>query len=125
MKKFVYYISAIILLASCSYSGVVISENELPEEIFYLSDQIKPYTGRCVMYFTNTEIIKQEMTFKDGKLNGTMLTYHRNGNIKRKGEYKDGLYNGKWELWTQNGKKLYEVHYKKDTLCGNFMLWTV
>jgi antitoxin component YwqK of YwqJK toxin-antitoxin module len=123
MRKIVYYITTLLIFSSCSYSGIVISENELPEEVFYLADQIKPYTGKCVMYYNNTEIIKQEMRFKNGKLNGTLISYYKNGNINRKGEFVKGLYNGKWEQWDENGEKMYEVHYKNDTLCGNFMIW--
>ncbi len=123
MRKIVYYIATLLIFTSCSYSGIVISESELPEEVFYLVDQIKPYTGRCVMYYNNTEIVKQEMTFKDGKLEGTLISYYENGNIKRKGEYANGRYNGKWEQWAENGKKLYEVHYKNDALYGEFMIW--
>ena len=75
------------------------------------------------MYFNNTELIKQEMSFKNGKLNGNYTAYFKNGNIRRKGEYSKGMYNGKWEQWTEEGKKLYEVHYKNDTLCGSFAVW--
>lgn len=123
MRKIVYYIATLLILTSCTFSGIVITESELPEEVFYLSDQIKPYSGKCVMYYKNTEIVKQEMRFNDGKLDGTLISYYKNGNINRKGEYTNGLYNGKWEQWDESGKKLYEVHYKNDTLCGNFMIW--
>ncbi len=123
MKKFIYCIAIIVFFASCFQSGIVISESELPEEIFYLTDQVEPYTGRCVMYYNNTELVKQEMSFKNGKLDGTTISYYRNGSIKRKGEYIDGQYNGKWEQWAENGKKLYEVHYKNDSLFGDFMIW--
>lgn len=123
MKKFIFYIATIIFFASCSSSGIVITENDLPEEIFYLTDHIKPYSGRCLMYYNNSELVKQDMSFKDGKLNGTLFMYYKNGNIKRKGEYFAGHYNGKWEQWAKNGKKLYEVHYKNDTLSGDYMIW--
>jgi len=123
MKKYIVYIASLVIFASCSSSGVVLSEKELPEEIFFLPDQIKPYTGKCVVYFNNSEIVKQEMSFKNGKLEGTLINYYCNGNIKRKGEYSNGLYNGKWEQWAEDGKKLYEVHYQNDTLCGDFLTW--
>jgi len=111
MNKLVYYLIILFFFASCSHSRIVITENELPEEIFYLPDQIKPYTGRCIMHYNNTEIIKQEMVFRNGKLNGEFIAYYK------------GKYNGKWEQWAENGKKLYEVHYKNDTLSGDFMVW--
>ncbi|MBN2524099.1 MAG: toxin-antitoxin system YwqK family antitoxin [Bacteroidales bacterium] len=123
MKKVVYYLMILFFFASCSHKGIVITENELPEEIFYLPDQIKPYTGRCIMHYNNTGIIKQEMTFRNGKLDGEFITYYKDGSINRKGEFIDGRYNGKWEQWAENGKKLYEVHYKNDSLCGDFRIW--
>jgi antitoxin component YwqK of YwqJK toxin-antitoxin module len=123
MKHSVYCLAFLILLASCSRNTVVIRESDLPEEVFYLPDQIKPYSGHCIIHFTNTGLVKQDMTFKDGKLDGVFISYYRNGNVNRKGEFSEGRYHGKWEQWSESGKKLYEVHYRNDTLCGAFNVW--
>jgi antitoxin component YwqK of YwqJK toxin-antitoxin module len=125
MKNTLYVLAIIVILGSCSYSKVVISENDLPEEIFYLPDEVHPYSGKCLIFYPGTEAVKQEMTFKKGILNGTMTTYYQNGNIKIKGEYKNGRLYGKWESWYEGGKKKFEVNYLNDTLNGEYMRWYV
>jgi antitoxin component YwqK of YwqJK toxin-antitoxin module len=123
MKKLLYIVIATLGLASCSNSRVVITEADMPEDMFYLDDEIKPYTGKAIIYFSGTEIIKEELTYKRGILNGEAISYFQNGKIKRRGEYKMGRLTGKWQSWYENGKKKYEVDYTNDTLSGAFTLW--
>lgn len=123
MKHLIYIIIAVIGLASCSNSKVVVTETSLPEDIFYLDDEIKPYTGKAVIYYSGTNIIKEELTYKDGILNGKATSYYKSGEIKRKGEYYWGRYTGKWVSWYENGNRQYEVEYNNDTLCGNYISW--
>lgn len=104
-------------------SRIVVEEGNLPEDVFYLPNQLKPYTGKCVVYYSGTQLFKEEMTFREGILNGIYISYYKNGNIKRKGEYKDGKLNGSWQSWTSDGDKIYEVHYQNDTLSGNYISW--
>jgi antitoxin component YwqK of YwqJK toxin-antitoxin module len=123
MKHLIYIFIVVLGLASCSNSKVVVTEANMPEDIFYLDDEIKPYTGEAVIYFSNTEVVKEELTYKDGILCGEIVSYYPNGEIKRKGEYYMGRLTGKWECWYENGKKQYEVEYNNDTLCGAYIAW--
>lgn len=123
MKQLLYIIIVAIGFASCSHSKVVVTESDLPEDIFYLDDEIKPYTGKAIIYFADTDIIKEQLNYKKGILNGEAISYFRNGNIKRCGAYNMGRLTGKWQSWYENGKKEYEVEYNNDTLCGIFTLW--
>jgi antitoxin component YwqK of YwqJK toxin-antitoxin module len=123
MKNIFYLILLFTGLCSCSQSIVVLNEKQLPEEIFYLPDQIRPYTGKCLIYYSGTNIIKEEMTFKDGILDGPMVSYYKDGSIKRKGEYRNSQFHGKWEYWCIEKKKIYEVNYSNDMLCGEYISW--
>ena len=44
-------------------------------------------------YYENG-IIKEEMSYKDGKLNGIFKEYYENGSLKSKGTFKDGALDG-------------------------------
>ncbi len=123
--KFIYIILVITAFmgASCSSGTVVLSEDDLPENVLYLPNQIKPYTGKAVIYFNNTETIKEVMNFRNGVLHGERIRYYKNGTVKQKGEYKDGCFNGKWIANKLHGERYYEVIYENDTLEGVYISW--
>jgi antitoxin component YwqK of YwqJK toxin-antitoxin module len=102
---------------------VILSEDELPEDIFYLQDEIKPFSGTCYIYFSGTEILKEELNFKEGVLHGSRVSYFKNGQVKREGSYENGRYQGIWRGFNLSGNQLFEVEYKQDTLTGKFISW--
>ena len=112
-----------ILTISCSQNTITLTEEELPEDVFYLDNKITPFSGKCLIYFTESEVIKEELHFKNGIQDGPHISYYKSGEIKRKGTYKDGLMNGTWTMFSETGNKLYEVNYQKDTLTGNYKSW--
>lgn len=123
MKNLTYLLFIILGLNACSQPRVVITDEEIPEEVFYLPDQVKPFSGQCVIYFANSEVIKEEMNYKNGLLHGEMISYYRNGNTRRQGHFLDGKMDGKWDSWYQNGTKRYTACYVNDTLNGEFIEW--
>jgi antitoxin component YwqK of YwqJK toxin-antitoxin module len=106
-------------LISCT-EEIVMTETEIGNDLLYTKDNVRPYTGKCKVVYPNTEMVKEVLTFRKGRLNGDALYYYRNGNIKWKGCYKDGFISGRWEYWDENGKIMYVVNYKNDTLDGEF-----
>jgi antitoxin component YwqK of YwqJK toxin-antitoxin module len=123
MKNLVYTLILIAGLCSCSHSRIVITDSELPEEVFYLNDQIKPFTGVCQIYYTGTKIIKEEMSYEKGILDGAFLSYYPDGSLKRKGTFVNGQMHGKWESWYKNGMKRYIANYSNDELSGEYLEW--
>ncbi|HKI90338.1 MAG TPA: hypothetical protein VKA38_15025 [Draconibacterium sp.] len=123
MKKLIILATLFIGLSSCTKHTVVISESDLKEDIFYLKDEIKPFSGTCLVYYDGTDQVKESLTFKNGILDGKAISYYECGSIKRKGNYKHGRLNGRWESWTEKGKKTYEVNYENDTLNGEATVW--
>jgi antitoxin component YwqK of YwqJK toxin-antitoxin module len=122
MKNLTSILFSMLLVVACS-KQVIITEDQLPEEKFYQSDNTTPYTGKCLVVYKGSDKIKEEMYFRDGVLNGTWTSYFESGKIERKGEFVDGLFNGKWEAWTESGQKIYEVYYKNDSLSGKYLTW--
>jgi antitoxin component YwqK of YwqJK toxin-antitoxin module len=122
MKKLSYFIFFLLVMSSCSHK-ITISEDQLPEDKFYYSDAITPYTGKCIILYKNSEKVKEEMHFKNGVLNGIWISYYPTGEMKQKGEYSNGMFHGKWESWSELGGKLYEVYYQKDSLSGKYITW--
>jgi len=123
MKNLIYFLFILIGFSSCSRSRMVITDEELPDEVFYLSDQIRPFSGVGIIYYTGTKIVKEEMKFEAGILHGPMTSYYSNGSIRRKGVFVNGRMEGKWESWYQDGKRQYMATYSNDTLNGEFVEW--
>jgi antitoxin component YwqK of YwqJK toxin-antitoxin module len=125
MKYLFFYIIPLLafLNISCSQRQIVITEDQVPDDIFYLQDEIHPYTGECVIYYKNTEHLKEVMTFKNGLLDGPRISYYIDGSIKCKGYYSNGNLDGKWRGYDKKGKMIYEVQYRNDTLIGKFISW--
>ncbi|NBC82853.1 MAG: hypothetical protein GVY19_05670 [Bacteroidetes bacterium] len=122
MKKLLLYIvmGSIIGLSSCGKRKITITETELTNDIFYYNGSIYPFSGVCEILYEKSDQAKIIMHFKEGKLNGHVKTFYKNGDVKVKGHYEDGLMSGKWEGWYESGKKAYEVHYKEDSLHGKY-----
>jgi antitoxin component YwqK of YwqJK toxin-antitoxin module len=123
MKNHIIIILCIVGLGACTHTVTIVSEKQLTDDIFYLPDATKPYTGKCIINYKGTHITKELLSFRKGILNGSVIGYYENSKIKRKGEYLDGRFHGKWEYWDIKGNKSYEVNYKNDSLCGEYITW--
>lgn len=123
MKRF-YYIAILfsIISASCSRE-IILTESELTDDVFYVKDQIKPFTGRCIIFYTGTERIKEELNFKKGLLDGKRFSYYSDGSLKTTGVYKKGEMDGLWQGFDKDGNKMFEVEYRKDSLEGRCITW--
>ncbi len=123
MKTLLATLIALVTLSSCTNRRVVITDAEIPEEVFFLKEDIKPYSGTCVTYYYNTENVKEEMRFVDGILHGASVSYYPDGSVKRKGSYNNGKMEGKWESWYPNGTQSYVACFANDSLSGNYTAW--
>jgi antitoxin component YwqK of YwqJK toxin-antitoxin module len=112
----------LISLVSCS-KEIIITEAEIKPDIFYDKEDLKPFTGKCMVLFPDTDLVKQEFHFKKGRLNGEVFAWYKNGKIQWKGYYVKGFITGKWEFWNENGNKVMEAFYEKDTLNGSYVTW--
>lgn len=65
--------------------------------------------GRCLKYELGR--LLEEATYKDGKLEGKMLEYHSNGNVKKEVDYNDGVMHGKFRYYDPDGNLTLEYEY--------------
>ena len=59
--------------------------------------------GKWVAIDLFSNIILEEASYADGQLNGDIISYYENGNVRFKGSYKKGERNGFWEYYFEDG----------------------
>ncbi len=123
MFKFTYTgIILLFFLTSCTDRIITINEDDLPEDIFYYEEEIKPYSGICrIMYESGA--VKEELSFENGILQGPGLSYYPDSTLKRSGFYVNGYLQGKWQYFNKEGKKIMEIHFSNDTMDGYYVSW--
>ncbi|MCM4155198.1 nicotinic acid mononucleotide adenyltransferase [Gramella sp. AN32] len=67
-------------------------------------------------YYYDDGSVKQEGTYKDGKLHGEWVSFDENGEKVALGQYNQGEKDGKWFFWS--GDKLTEVDYKENKVAS-------
>ena len=77
-------------------------------EIWNLNDI--PYSGTYIDYY-NSGKIQNKGTLLNGKLNGELTVYFKNGNKKFISNYKDGILHGVWSDYYPNGVLLSSRKY--------------
>ena len=80
------------------------------------------YTGLITSYY-QTNKIKSEQRYKNGKLEDKSNTWYENGQIKVDMAYKDGKRKGQYLAWHENGQKKIETMYHDDKLNGQYHEW--
>ena len=65
------------------------------------------------MVFYKTGKPKQEKNYKNGYLDGNLISYWENGNIHTKGKYKQNYRIGTWETFDRKGNLIHSEDYKK------------
>ena len=120
MKELLKISLVAVMITSCSCHEVFISEKDLQNDIFYLADQLKPYSGVCFTRFKEKDQIRAKRTYKEGTMNGITVLYYPNGQVNKKGQYRKGKYHGKWEGWYKDGTKSFEIHHNHGKLQGKY-----
>jgi len=116
-----YLLLAFILLSAACSRSVMITESEMRSDLFYASNDYKPFTGNCMVVFSDTSLVKDRFTYKNGILNGETGSWYRSGMLRSKGYYENNLLTGKWEFWDEEGNKVVEANYKNDLLNGMYI----
>lgn len=106
-KKWSPLIGGIIagfLFMALNYRTTV-NENELTykNNLVYVAETDKLFTGISQSYYENSEQLKVSAEYRKGKLNGETTEYYKNGTIKSKVKYKKGLINGKYVYYDERG----------------------
>ena len=54
---------------------------------------------------------KQEKNYKNGSLNGNLISYWENGNVHTRGQYRKNYRVGTWETYDKKGKLVHSEQY--------------
>ncbi|GEL10676.1 MORN repeat variant [Flavobacterium glycines] len=108
MKKFV-------ILVAVLFSGVIFAQEAKPV--------LEPFGKKVkATYFYDNGQVQQVGFFKNGKLEGTWVSYDESGNKTAIAEYKNGKKVGKWFFWTDASEKgfatLSEVDYSDNRIAS-------
>ena len=114
MKRTLFFIIALVFIASLSFSQTKVNINNLEEHggAMFKIDDDKPYSGRVFALYKNTDNKKLEGLYRDGLKNGKWTWWHKNGDIYSKGSFRAGLMSGQWEFYYSNGKIMAVGHYR-------------
>jgi antitoxin component YwqK of YwqJK toxin-antitoxin module len=123
MKKIL--IPIIVLLASALYFHdelkPILSKQVLSTpEVKIVTLDIKELVERKGVYFKKFSEVpftgkvtgKEQGIIKNGKKEGSWVTYHENGQLKEKGNFKNGRWYGPWVSYWKNGQLLLEGTYE-------------
>ena len=103
-----------------------VNEDELeprgkfPNFIYFIKGSDTPYTGKSYGLYDNGQK-EFEGNWKDGKLDGLVVTWHENGKKESERNFKDGNEEGMQVAWHENGKKQAEANFKEgEPISGKF-----
>ena len=74
--------------------------------------------GSWLSYWVNGKL-QSKTNHKNGKLEGSWVSYHLNGQLRDKGQYKNGLKDGSWFSYFGNGQLSFRRNYKDGVLINN------
>lgn len=121
-----------LILSICILaSGIAISQ-----DISFTNKEIQPiifsnngyyqnglaYTGKYIVYFENG-VIKEELTIKDGKLQGSFVRNHDNGKPMEMGNYDNNLKFGLWTRYSISGNLIAQASYINNKKDGNWFVY--
>lgn len=108
----------LVLFNSCSRE-VVVSEEKLPYDIYYVNNKSKPFNGKCLIYYHHSKQLHYVFHYRNGILNGSYQSFFKNGNIKHQGNYVEGELDGKFLKYDEEGKLNFTCYFKKGALANN------
>ncbi len=100
-----------LMIAALLVAGGSIMAQESPEPVFEKDGELIKGT-----FYYEDGSVKQEGTYKDGKLHGKWISYNQEGDKEAIAQYTDGKKTGKWFFWTND--KLTEVDYNNNMIAN-------
>lgn len=89
--------------------GVMMAQNGHKKPVFEKQNELIKGT-----YYYEDGNVKQEGTYKDGKLHGKWISYDQNGNKTAQAAYANGEKVGTWYFW--EGSQVKEVEYQSNKI---------
>ena len=85
---------------------------------FFIDQRTVPYNGKCLEYYESGEV-SLEKNFIEGKMNGNMLRFHKNGIRKSLVEFKMNFIDGKAIYYNLEGKDSVVHQFKRGKLVSD------
>jgi antitoxin component YwqK of YwqJK toxin-antitoxin module len=114
MKHTLLIITALMLVVGCSSDKEPIDGNTLITStggLMYAPGSDKPYSGEAVWYYDDGQK-SDEVTYKDGKINGLWTCWDKDGQKMTETTFKDGKQDGLKTFWLPYVKDSSELIYK-------------
>ncbi|MCH4822684.1 nicotinic acid mononucleotide adenyltransferase [Gramella lutea] len=101
-----------ILMAAIFVTGsVAMAQDKDPKPVFEKQGDLIKGT-----FYYEDGSVKQEGTYKDGRLHGEWVSYDQNGEKTAIANYENGKKSGKWFFWSED--KLTEVDYQNSVIAS-------
>ena len=84
--------------------------------------QGEPFSGVAYSFWADSELIMEEVMFKNGKMHGFSKVFWKNGNLKVEEVYEDGQLNGVAKGYDENGVLNFEGLFNNDELVQEIYL---
>ena len=102
-------IKNILLAGVFLIGGVAMSQNNNPKPVFEEQGDLIKGT-----FYYEDGSVRQEGTYKEGRLHGEWVSYDQNGKKTAIAFYENGKKDGKWFFWSED--KLTEVDYQNSVI---------
>ena len=89
----------------------ITNEIQIKNEIAYLPNSDEPFTGKYERYGCEERQKNAEVNYKDGKVNGLLITWYCDGKKRIEATYINGKLNGLCTEWWTDGQKMWEENY--------------
>jgi len=104
-------IKNILLAGALFVGGVAMAQDNDPKPVFEEQGDLIKGT-----FYYEDGNIRQEGTYKNGRLHGEWVSYDQNGEKTAIANYTNGEKSGKWFFWSEN--ELTEVDYKNSLIAS-------
>ncbi|MGR9013781.1 MAG: toxin-antitoxin system YwqK family antitoxin [Gammaproteobacteria bacterium] len=114
--KIIHILIIILVLSGCDNNsfleklrlmGNVTSVIKIRDDIAYLPNDDEAFSGRYETYYPNGQK-KKSVSYKNGRINGSVTYWNKNGQVIVKQSYKDGKPDELFTSWQKNGQKRLE-----------------
>jgi len=111
MKRAMKRIKNTVLAVAFLMGGVAIAQDTDLKPVFEEQGNLIKGT-----FYYEDGSIRQEGTYKDGRLHGEWISYNQDGKKTAIANYKNGKKDGKWFFWSET--KLTEVDYENSVIAS-------
>lgn len=125
MKYFNLFIITILFLIGCNQKPVEVIQTLHPDgskQIVYYYEINDKDSSLIMMreYYSTSEKIRIEGTYKDNKRDGLWKSWRNDGKVWSEGAFKNGVRDGITKTYHENGKIYYSGQYKENQRVGKW-----